>query len=83
MPERAGISPALRPQSSLVGIDEGDRVLHSRNFLGRVVRNFHAKFFFECHHEFDNVETIFLTRSAVSLMKLPFLFSKLKALVLP
>jgi hypothetical protein len=45
-----------------LGLDVGarvvDRLLHGGDLFGFLVRNFHAEFIFEGHHEFDGIERI-------------------------
>src|ERR1700761_4993710 len=45
-----------------LGLDVGasvvDRLLHRGDLLGFFIRNFHAEFVFEGHHQFDGIERI-------------------------
>src|SRR5690554_3565286 len=48
----------IRRSGLCVRLNELDRVLHREDLLGRVVRNLHAEFFFERHHQLDVVEAV-------------------------
>ena len=39
-------------------MQESNRVLKGDDLLGRIVGDFATEFLFECHHEFDRVQTI-------------------------
>src|SRR5206468_9545319 len=53
-------TPSSGPYKSLLAarFDKIDGILHGEDLLGRVIRDFAAKFFLECHHQLDRVETV-------------------------
>src|SRR5579859_7503008 len=53
-----GIVRDRRRRSALVRLDIGDDILDGADLFGILVRDLHAVFFLEGHHEFDDIERI-------------------------